>query len=123
MPWGNGLVEENGLARLCREAPVNSIWEGSGHVNAPDVLRALIREPTTVAALPAELDLARSAGPRLDAVIVTAVSAMRVAAGSAAPSTVQSRARALVEQFATTLPVRNHAAGLPSYALRPCIPV
>ncbi len=34
---GNGYVEENGLARLYREAPLNSIWEGSGNVNALDV--------------------------------------------------------------------------------------
>ena len=42
---GNGYVEENGLARLYREAPLNSIWEGSGNVNALDVLRAVTREP------------------------------------------------------------------------------
>ena len=58
---GNGLVEENGLARLYREAPVNSIWEGSGNVVALDVLRALTREPAAVAAFAAELDLARGA--------------------------------------------------------------
>ncbi|MGZ4615498.1 MAG: acyl-CoA dehydrogenase family protein, partial [Actinomycetes bacterium] len=42
---GNGYVEESGLPRLYREAPLNSIWEGSGNVNALDVLRALSREP------------------------------------------------------------------------------
>jgi putative acyl-CoA dehydrogenase len=62
---GNGLVEENGLARLYREAPVNSVWEGSGNVVALDVLRALTREPAAVAAFSAELDLARGADPRL----------------------------------------------------------
>src|SRR5664280_1656512 len=66
---GNGLVEENGLARLYREAPVNSIWEGSGNVVALDVLRALTREPPAVAAYTAELDLARGADARLDAAI------------------------------------------------------
>ena len=40
---GNGYVEENGLARLYREAPLNSIWEGAGNVNALDVLRAVTR--------------------------------------------------------------------------------
>ena len=44
---GNGYVEESGLPRLYREAPLNSIWEGSGNVNALDVLRALAREPAT----------------------------------------------------------------------------
>ncbi|MGN6634259.1 MAG: acyl-CoA dehydrogenase family protein, partial [Oryzihumus sp.] len=48
---GNGFVEENGLARLSREAPLNSIWEGSGNVNALDVLRALGREPESVEAV------------------------------------------------------------------------
>ena len=42
---GNGYVEEGPLARFYREAPVNAIWEGSGNVNALDVLRALAREP------------------------------------------------------------------------------
>ena len=42
---GNGYVEESIMARLFREAPVNSIWEGSGNVMCLDVLRALAREP------------------------------------------------------------------------------
>ncbi|MBB5203155.1 putative acyl-CoA dehydrogenase [Inhella inkyongensis] len=41
---GNGYVETGSLARLYREAPVNSIWEGSGNVMALDVLRAAQRE-------------------------------------------------------------------------------
>jgi putative acyl-CoA dehydrogenase len=44
---GNGYVEEGPLARFYREAPVNAIWEGSGNVNALDVLRAMAREPET----------------------------------------------------------------------------
>ncbi len=44
--WGgNGYVETGPLARLYREAPVNSIWEGSGNVMCLDVLRAMSREP------------------------------------------------------------------------------
>jgi putative acyl-CoA dehydrogenase len=44
--WGgNGYVEEGPMARLYREAPVNSIWEGSGNVMCLDVLRALQRNP------------------------------------------------------------------------------
>ncbi len=105
---GNGYVEENGLARLYREAPLNSIWEGSGNVNALDVLRALTREPASVAAITAELDLASGANSLLDTAIRTAVSAMQAAAGSAeaqsfSPVAAQSGARALVEQLATTL--------------------
>ncbi|MBX8782881.1 DNA alkylation response protein [Ochrobactrum sp. GRS2] len=42
---GNGYVEENPLARLYREAPVNAIWEGSGNVMALDIVRVLHRAP------------------------------------------------------------------------------
>jgi putative acyl-CoA dehydrogenase len=66
---GNGYVEESGLPRLYREAPLNSIWEGSGNVNALDVLRALTREPAAVEAFVAEVETARGADPRLDAAI------------------------------------------------------
>ena len=49
---GNGYVEESQLPRLFRESPLNSIWEGSGNVNALDVLRALAREPETGRGVP-----------------------------------------------------------------------
>lgn len=55
---GNGYVEESGMPTLFREAPLNSIWEGSGNVNALDVLRALARHPETVDAWRAEVDAA-----------------------------------------------------------------
>ena len=42
---GNGYVEESGMPRLYREAPLNSIWEGSGNVHCLDVLRALATQP------------------------------------------------------------------------------
>lgn len=48
---GNGYVEESGLPRLYREAPVNAIWEGSGNVMALDLLRAISRAPETVDAV------------------------------------------------------------------------
>ncbi|MDN5764629.1 MAG: acyl-CoA dehydrogenase family protein [Humibacillus sp.] len=63
---GNGYVEENGLARLYREAPLNSIWEGSGDVNALDVIRALSREPAALDALTAELHRVRGRSLELD---------------------------------------------------------
>src|SRR5690606_27132463 len=50
--WGgNGYVEEAPMARMLREAPVNSIWEGSGNVMCLDVLRAIEREPEAWTAL------------------------------------------------------------------------
>jgi putative acyl-CoA dehydrogenase len=64
---GNGYVEEWGMARLFREAPLSSIWEGSGNVQCLDVLRAIGRSPESLAALLAEIELARGADRRLDA--------------------------------------------------------
>jgi putative acyl-CoA dehydrogenase len=55
---GNGYVEESGLPRLYREAPLNSVWEGSGNVTALDVLRAVTKEPDSVDAVLAEVDAA-----------------------------------------------------------------
>ncbi len=53
---GNGYVEDHGVARLYRQAPVNSIWEGSGNVMCLDVLRALHKYPETIPALMSELE-------------------------------------------------------------------
>jgi putative acyl-CoA dehydrogenase len=53
---GGGYVEEAPLARLYREVPVNSIWEGSGSVMALDVMRVLQREPEAVEVVMAELE-------------------------------------------------------------------
>jgi putative acyl-CoA dehydrogenase len=66
---GNGYVENSGMPRLYREAPLNSIWEGSGNVSALDVLRVLQREPAAVAAFLAECELGRGADARLDAAL------------------------------------------------------
>jgi len=63
---GNGYVEDSGLPRLYREAPLGSIWEGSGNVAALDTLRAMVKEPHAVEAFFAELDLAAGADPRYD---------------------------------------------------------
>lgn len=52
---GGGYVEEAPLARLYRDIPVNSVWEGSGNVQCLDVLRAMRKEPETVDALWHEL--------------------------------------------------------------------
>jgi putative acyl-CoA dehydrogenase len=96
---GNGYVEENGLARLYREAPLNSIWEGSGNVNALDVLRATTREPESVEAYLAEVRLAAGHGGVLDAAIAQAATLMTASASSDA----QYGARRTVEHLATTL--------------------
>jgi putative acyl-CoA dehydrogenase len=65
---GNGYVEEGGegvMARIYREMPLNSIWEGAGNIMALDLLRAL-RKADAAAALAQELAPARGAHPALD---------------------------------------------------------
>jgi len=63
---GNGFVEDSGMPLLYRDAPLNSIWEGSGNVAALDVLRAIVKEPEGLPAFMAECELAAGAEPRLD---------------------------------------------------------
>jgi putative acyl-CoA dehydrogenase len=63
---GAGFVEEAPMARLFRESPLNGIWEGSGNVICLDVLRAAAKDPESVTALLAELDLAKGADARYD---------------------------------------------------------
>ena len=64
---GNGFVEESVLPRLYREAPLNSIWEGSGNVICLDILRAINKEPEAAASVGDEIRLARGADRRFDA--------------------------------------------------------
>ncbi|HEY6296126.1 MAG TPA: acyl-CoA dehydrogenase family protein, partial [Streptosporangiaceae bacterium] len=92
---GNGYVEESGLPRLYREAPLGSIWEGSGNVAALDVLRALTREPETAEAFFAELDASAGADHRLDQAVT------RLRKEIADPD--QARARHLAEAMALAL--------------------
>ena len=66
---GNGYVEESILPRLYREAPVNSIWEGSGNVICLDLLRAVGREPAAVAVLQSAMAQAAGRDARLDAFV------------------------------------------------------
>jgi putative acyl-CoA dehydrogenase len=94
---GNGYVEESMMPRLYREAPLNSIWEGSGNVICLDVLRAFAREPESVEAFFGEIDLARGAEPRLDAFV------RRLRDDIARPEALGARARALVERLALAL--------------------
>lgn len=63
---GNGYVEDSGMPRLYREAPLYGIWEGSGNVICLDILRALAKDPGTVDAVLEELQSARGSGSDLD---------------------------------------------------------
>lgn len=99
---GAGYVEDSILPRLYRQAPLNSIWEGSGNIQCLDTLRALQREPQAVAALRAELEAARGLNSAFD----TALPAVRVRldeALAADADRAQSGARRLVERLALAL--------------------
>lgn len=93
---GMGYVEDTALPLLYREAPLNSIWEGSGNVICLDILRTLARTPEAAEAVDAELDAARGRDRRYDA----ALAAHR--ARFAAPPE-EARARAFAESLATLL--------------------
>ncbi|MEV0491741.1 acyl-CoA dehydrogenase family protein [Streptomyces atratus] len=94
---GNGYVEESGMPRLLREAPLNSIWEGSGNVQALDVLRALQREPQALNAFLQEVGRARGADHRLDGAIKGMLTELADLNG------IEARARRLVERMALVL--------------------
>ena len=94
---GNGYVEESGMPLLFRESPLNSIWEGSGNVNALDVLRALGREPEVLEAWLTEVGLAQGEDPRLDRAIEGVLSML------ADTTTLEVSARRLAGQMAACL--------------------
>jgi len=91
---GPGYIEESLMPRLYREAPLNSIWEGSGNVICLDVLRAMQREPAATAAFLAELEAARGSSATLDAAIE------ELKAELADPDSLELRARRLTERMA-----------------------
>jgi putative acyl-CoA dehydrogenase len=92
---GNGYVEESGMPRLYREAPLASIWEGSGNVQCLDVLRAMVKNPDSVEAFFAEVGEASE--PRLDAQV------KELRADLSEMTGIESRARRLVERMALAL--------------------
>jgi putative acyl-CoA dehydrogenase len=99
---GNGYAEESGMPRLYRESPVNAVWEGSGNVQALDLLRVLAREPDTLAALQAELATAAGAGfPGYDKAVVELVGVLSDAAAD--PASAATLARGLAGRIATLL--------------------
>jgi putative acyl-CoA dehydrogenase len=97
---GNGFVEDSGLPLLYRDAPLNSIWEGSGNVAALDVLRAMVKEPDGLPAFLAECELAGGADARLDAHLARV---RERAADAFASDEPQFQARRIVEDLAIAL--------------------
>jgi putative acyl-CoA dehydrogenase len=94
---GNGYVEDSGMPRLYREAPLVSIWEGSGNVAALDTLRAMVKEPETVEAFFAECELAAGSDARYD----DAFALLRKEFADV--EEMQFRARRIVERMALVL--------------------
>jgi putative acyl-CoA dehydrogenase len=95
---GNGFVEESGMPRLYREAPLGSIWEGSGNVQCLDVLRAMIKTPASLEAFFVEVEEGAVLEPRLAAY----VGALRDELPGEM-ETIEARARRLVERMALAL--------------------
>ncbi|HEY9354540.1 MAG TPA: acyl-CoA dehydrogenase family protein, partial [Nocardioides sp.] len=91
---GNGYIEDFDVARIYREMPLLSIWEGSGNVAALDALRALAKEPHTLDAFVAEAELASGADARYDAALD------RLKKEFTSFDDLEFRARRIVEQMA-----------------------
>lgn len=98
---GNGYVEESVLPRLYREAPLNSIWEGSGNVMCLDVLRAAGREPEALPAVMDEITLARGGDRRFDAFVTELT--RQLPCGREGQEELQANARRLTERIALAL--------------------
>jgi putative acyl-CoA dehydrogenase len=94
---GNGYVEESGMPRLFRESPLQSIWEGSGNVQALDVLRAMARSPAALDAFRAEIWEAAATEPRIANELTELNAELSDLDG------IEGRARRVVERMALAL--------------------
>lgn len=95
---GNGYVEEGVLGRLFREAPVNSIWEGSGNVMCLDVLRAMAKEPELVGEVLKELGKLSTGNEKLGNSVKQLASLF-----AQPPQNMEASARFLVERLIITV--------------------
>ncbi len=94
---GPGYIEDSIMPRLYRQAPVNSIWEGSGNVQCLDMLRALRREPATREALMAEFGSVAGEHTVLDAAV------RQISLSLEDDDTLEVRARRVIEKVALVL--------------------
>lgn len=85
------------MPRLYREAPVNSIWEGSGNVIGLDVLRAIGREPEALRAIMAELEKGQGSDDHLDRAIDDLARELKN------PENIETGLRTITEMMALTL--------------------
>jgi putative acyl-CoA dehydrogenase len=100
---GAGYIEESLLPRLYRQAPLNSIWEGSGNIQCLDVLRALSREPETGAAVLAELQTAKGLHAGFDEDVAALQPLLHEATGDPASARMLTERLALALQAAVLL--------------------
>jgi len=91
---GNGYIEDFDLARIYRELPLLSVWEGSGNVAALDALRAIAKEPHSLDAFFAEAELASGANAAYDDALA------RLKKEFTSFDDIEHRARRIVEQLA-----------------------
>lgn len=94
---GNGFITESGIPRLYQEAPLMSVWEGTGNVMCLDVLRAMAKEPASLEAFFVEVERVRGSDHRLDAMIDATKAEL------SSFDDIQLRARRIVEMMALTL--------------------
>ncbi len=94
---GSGVMEDSMMPRLYREAPVNTIWEGSGNVQCLDVLRAIAKTPAVIDAFVTEVAQARGAHAALDALLAGLAKDLKDVRD------IEYRARDLVDRMALAL--------------------
>ncbi|MCW3463924.1 acyl-CoA dehydrogenase family protein [Chitinophaga nivalis] len=94
---GNGYVEESILPRLYRDVPVNAIWEGSGNIQALDVLRAMQKEPQSIEVLMHYFQQSRGLDKELDQQLLTLQQLITDPAGY------EYKARIIVEKMALAI--------------------
>jgi putative acyl-CoA dehydrogenase len=109
---GNGYTEELPLARIAREMPVNSIWEGSGNIMCLDVLRAFAKSSATREAVLHELSGARSIHRQFDAAFE------RFAASLEAGTSHEAHARRLTQSLVTLMQAKLLLTGAKAPAAR-----
>ncbi|GAB3100920.1 DNA alkylation response protein [Aestuariicella hydrocarbonica] len=94
---GMGVMEDGMMPRLYREAPINTIWEGSGNVQCLDMLRAMAKSPGSLSAFMAEISKASGLHPNMDQAIVDLAKEFEVT------DNMEYRARAVVEKMALAI--------------------
>lgn len=94
---GMGVMEDGIMPRLYREAPINTIWEGSGNVQCLDMLRAMSRNPGSLEAFIAEISKAKDLHPQMEPAVSDLIQEFK------SQENMEYRARAIVEKMALAI--------------------